>query len=92
VGHALSLVADNLLGAGKQEIAVALEGALLALGLVAQQDAVPVDSGVFTLYPVIGDLVGQLAGLGFVGMVIWAIIAKVRAKRKIAALPAPAQS
>ena len=48
------------------------------------QVEVPAASGVFTIYPVIGDAVGQLAILGFVGMALWAIIAGRRAKRRAA--------
>ncbi|MCP4543340.1 MAG: hypothetical protein GY832_40010 [Chloroflexi bacterium] len=56
------------------------------------QVQVPIASSVTTVYPVIGDVVGQLAGVGFVGMAIWAIIAKIRAKRKMSVASAPAQS
>lgn len=56
------------------------------------QVKVPVASGVSTIYPLIGDAVGQLASVGFVGMAIWAIVARIRAKRKMSLASALAQS
>jgi apolipoprotein N-acyltransferase len=42
--------------------------------------------GVFTLYPVIGDLFGWLAVIGFVGMAIWGILSGRKARNRAATL------
>jgi apolipoprotein N-acyltransferase len=49
----------------------------------------PIASSVATLYPRIGNAVGQLAVLGFIIIAAWAIIAGRKAKRQAADQPAP---
>jgi apolipoprotein N-acyltransferase len=44
---------------------------------------VPVASSVTTVYPQLGDMVGDLAQLGLLVMAVWAIIAGRRTKKKI---------
>lgn len=42
---------------------------------------VPVYDRVFTVYPYIGDLFGWLAAVGFAGVVVWAVVRRLRAVR-----------
>jgi apolipoprotein N-acyltransferase len=45
---------------------------------------VPANAHVFTLYPLIGDLFGWLTVAGFVGVVVWGIVDRLRARRRTA--------
>jgi len=45
---------------------------------------VPAKAGVFTIYPIIGDLFTRLAMVGFVVVAVWAVVQGRRAAKKAA--------